>query len=128
VDTLTVEVGERRLALRSSDVREVVELSSITPVPLGPAMLTGLTQVRGQVVPVIDLADPPRTPRPSDCLVLVEAGSARAALRVDRVVGLEPAESTPPLDVGAVFETLRSAVAAARAALGPPFSGSARPA
>jgi purine-binding chemotaxis protein CheW len=112
MDCLVVEIGARRIALRSVDVREVVALSTVTPVPLAPPMLAGLTQVRGQIVPLVDLAETARRPRPSDPLVLLELGSARAALLVDKVIGVlrnDPATGTP-LDVPGVFERLRRAI------------------
>ena len=106
-----MEIGERRVALRSIDVREVVELSTVTPVPLAPPMLTGLTQVRGQILPVIDLVDPARTPRPQAPLLVIELGPQRAALMCDHVFGVaaEPGDAHP-LDVGALFDDVRRKV------------------
>jgi chemotaxis signal transduction protein len=113
MDCLVVEIAERRAALRTGEVREVLALRSLTPVPLAPPMLAGLAQVRGQVVPVLDLAEPPRAPKPSDSLVIVEHGETRAAILVDRVLGVERRAAAEPLDLGALFERLRVSVRAA---------------
>ncbi len=42
-------------ALPVGDVREVVRIPEITPLPRAPAFLRGVTNLRGRVVPVIDL-------------------------------------------------------------------------
>ena len=110
MDHLVVEIGERRVALRAAEVREVIAIASVTPVPLAPPMLTGLTQVRGQIIPVLDLMDPPRTPKSSDSLVLVEVGAARAALLVDRVLGVSAAAGEEVLDLLGIFATLKERV------------------
>jgi purine-binding chemotaxis protein CheW len=56
----TLEVLEFRLAnehyaLESRHVREVHPLRSLTPVPCTPAFVRGIVNVRGRVVPVLDL-------------------------------------------------------------------------
>ena len=109
-EIVVVEVGGRRLGLPAARVREVAAVSTVTPVPTAPPSVVGLTQLRGHIVPVIDLAAEPRTPRPNDPLIVVELGPARAALLVDRVLGVQPAEGVELLDVGALFDELRKKV------------------
>ncbi len=118
-DALVVESGGRTFALPTARVREVAALQALTPVPTAPPPVVGLTQLRGQIVPVVDLApgdggdahDDARAPRPGDALVLVELGPVRAALWVERVLGVEsdPA-GAEPLDVGALFDDVRKRV------------------
>jgi chemotaxis signal transduction protein len=115
-ESVVVLAGGKRWALPTARVREVAQLQVMTPVPTAPPPVVGLTQLRGQIVPVIDLApaDPgaeARAPRPGDPLVVVELGPVRAALWVERVLGVEsdPA-ATEPLDVGALFDELRKRV------------------
>jgi purine-binding chemotaxis protein CheW len=109
-DVVIVEVGARRLAVPTARVREVAAVSTVTPVPTAPPPVVGLTQLRGQIVPVLDVAGPePRQPRPNDPLLVVELGPARAALLVDRVLGVSD-ETAEPFDVGALFDQLRAAV------------------
>jgi chemotaxis signal transduction protein len=110
-DLLLVEVGGKRLALPTGRVREVAAAAGVTPVPTAPPPVAGLTQLRGQIVPVLDLgADEPRAPRPNDPLVIVELGPARAALLVDRVIGIGVLDGAELVDVGEVFDQLRKKV------------------
>jgi purine-binding chemotaxis protein CheW len=110
-DVILVEAGERRLAVPTARVREVAAAALVTPVPTAPPRLAGLTQIRGQIVPVIQIVDG-RAPRPNDPLLLVELGPARAALLVDRVVGVAAEAGAAELvDVGALFDELRRAIA-----------------
>jgi purine-binding chemotaxis protein CheW len=112
-DVVVVEAGGRRLAVPAARVREVTAVSSVTPLPTAPPPVIGLTQLRGQIVPVIDLGAPDenRTPRPQDPLVVVELGPARAALWVERVLGVQPASDTVSyVDIGVLFDQLRAKV------------------
>lgn len=54
--TLTFSVGERRLGLPASLVREIAPPSRLSRVPHGPAALLGLANLRGTVVPVLSVA------------------------------------------------------------------------
>ena len=48
--------GRERYCLEVLDVEEVVEWPRVTNVPLGPAFLMGVFNLRGSVVPVVDIA------------------------------------------------------------------------
>jgi chemotaxis signal transduction protein len=48
--------GRERFCLEVLDVEEVVEWPSVTPVPLSPRFLMGIFNLRGSIVPVIDIA------------------------------------------------------------------------
>ena len=112
-DVVLIVTGGRKLAVPTVRVREVSAASMVTPVPTAPPPVAGLTQLRGQILPVIDLGEEsPRTPKPGDPLVVVELGPVRAALVCDQVVGVSgDAGDVPILDVGAVFDALRGKVA-----------------
>jgi purine-binding chemotaxis protein CheW len=51
----TFRLGGMLLGLPVSDVQEIVRASAITPVPLAPPLVRGLVNLRGQVLPAIDL-------------------------------------------------------------------------
>jgi purine-binding chemotaxis protein CheW len=53
---VTVKVAGEELGLPIERVREIVEQRPITRVPSMPAVIRGLANVRGRVVPVVDLA------------------------------------------------------------------------
>ena len=52
---LTFNLGEEAFAIEIGKVREVLDYTSITKVPRTPAFLRGVINLRGSVVPVIDL-------------------------------------------------------------------------
>jgi purine-binding chemotaxis protein CheW len=95
-----VRVADEDYALSVDDVLEVCAFGEITPVPGAPAAVLGLTNLRGNVIAVVNLAailrlaGQPRRGR----IVVAAQGDRRAALAVDSVVGVEQlpasAEST----------------------------------
>src|SRR5690242_599870 len=48
--------GRERFCIPVSDVEEVVEWPDMTPLPLAPPSLIGIFNLRGCIVPVIDIA------------------------------------------------------------------------
>lgn len=48
--------GRERFCLAVLDVEEVVEWPKLTKLPLGPAFVMGIFNLRGSIVPVIDIA------------------------------------------------------------------------
>jgi purine-binding chemotaxis protein CheW len=52
---LTFRMGEEMFALDVSQVREILDVTTITKVPRAPAFMRGVINVRGSVVPVVDL-------------------------------------------------------------------------
>jgi len=53
---LTFLVGQESFAISIMDVNEIIEISSVTHVPLTPDYIHGVINLRGSVVPVIDLS------------------------------------------------------------------------
>ncbi len=69
----------------------------VAPVPRAPAGVCGLTNLRGQILPVID----PLGATSEACGLVLRAGSRGAVLRVDQVHGIEAIprdrfEAVPP--------------------------------
>jgi len=52
---LTFKLGEEMFALDVAQVREILDFTTITKVPRSPAFMRGVINVRGKVVPVVDL-------------------------------------------------------------------------
>lgn len=48
--------GRERFCLAVLEVEEVVEWPTVTRLPLGPAFLLGIFNLRGSIVPIIDIA------------------------------------------------------------------------
>jgi purine-binding chemotaxis protein CheW len=53
---LTFLVGKEKLAIGILDVNEIIEISNVTRVPMTPDYIRGVINLRGNVVPVIDLS------------------------------------------------------------------------
>jgi purine-binding chemotaxis protein CheW len=49
------EVDGRVVAIDIANIREVVRWQSATPLPKAPALIEGVTDLRGAVVPIVDL-------------------------------------------------------------------------
>lgn len=73
---LTFLVGKEKLAIGILDVNEIIEISNITRVPMTPDYIRGVINLRGNVVPVIDLSarlgHPVSDISKRSCIVLVE--------------------------------------------------------
>jgi purine-binding chemotaxis protein CheW len=53
---LTLTLGDELFALPIEHVREIIEFGGLTSIPMMPTFLRGVINLRGAVVPVIDLA------------------------------------------------------------------------
>lgn len=52
---LTFSLSEELVAIDIKDVREIIQHANVTPVPLMPEFIRGVINLRGAVVPVIDM-------------------------------------------------------------------------
>ncbi len=91
-EVLVFEVAGQKYGLPTDDVRELVRAVAITPLPSAPAVIEGVVNVRGRVVPVLDLRArfhlPARALDPSDHFIVAAAGPRGVILRVDRATHL----------------------------------------
>lgn len=75
---LRMAVGAEALAVPIDDVREILEVGRLTALPRTPAFVRGVMNLRGAVVPVIDLAArvgrAPTVLGKRSCVVVVETG------------------------------------------------------
>jgi purine-binding chemotaxis protein CheW len=108
---VTVFVGGEEVGLPIGCVREIVEARPVTRVPSMPAAIRGVANLRGRVVPVVDLAGALRLPRSADdrwsCLAVVEVPfdgeKLQLALHADaigRVLEVEADRILPPPTFG----------------------------
>lgn len=81
MEVLSFVVARERWAIATRWVRTVMRLTSLTPVSGAPAFLVGITSLRGEVLPIIDLRR-----------VLSDAEPALAELSRVVVLGVERAE------------------------------------
>lgn len=87
VDILAFALDDRLYAFPAEHVRQVVQMVAISPLPGAPAVIEGVVNVRGTIVPVFDLRGrfglPALAIDPAQHLVILDAGSRPAAVRVD---------------------------------------------
>ena len=93
-DAIVARLGAGRFAIDLADVAEVGRVPVITRIPGVPDWLTGLTNWRGRILPVLDLrhllgADP-GTGTGTARLVVVTTDGAAVGLLVDAVEGTTP--------------------------------------
>jgi purine-binding chemotaxis protein CheW len=96
-----VQLEGTRFAVEVRYAREVVVFDEVTMVPLAPPHLLGVVNLRGSVMPLVDIrpflgVEAPRAIRESRALV-VEHARTQAALLIDEVHGLEPLDGLAPV-------------------------------
>jgi len=113
---LTFLVEKESFAISILDVKEIIEIANVTRVPLTPDYIHGVINLRGNVVPVIDLSARLKH-RLADvgkrsCIVLVEVdvleGAQLIGMLVDEVreiLEIPPANIQPAPDFGSDIRT-----------------------
>lgn len=98
IDINVFELDDARYGIKLADTREVFRMPAISPLPRAPAVVEGIVNVRGRVIPVISLRRrfglPDKAPHPSEHLLLAAAGDRTVALRTDRVAGMARVEDS----------------------------------
>jgi purine-binding chemotaxis protein CheW len=92
LDVVVFELAGQLFGLAASNVRELVRAVAVVPLPRAPAVVKGIINLRGRVVPVLDVRArfglPPRDVEPPDHLVVARTGERLVALHVDRATDL----------------------------------------
>ena len=130
VQHLTFQLAGEQYAVSVLQVREILRYEPVTTVPAAPAAVHGVLNLRGSVVPVVDLAVrfglPPTEVGRRTCIVIVETESegerAVTGVLVDavsEVLELAPAdvEPAPAFGTGVRVDFLRG-----MARMGPKFA------
>jgi purine-binding chemotaxis protein CheW len=111
---LTLTLGRELYAINARHVREIIRPGEISPVPRAPRHILGVTNLRGKIIPIIDLRVrfelefTGRTER--TCIVVVEGGPElkQTGLMVDEVqevLTLNNADIEDAPSFGASIET-----------------------
>lgn len=118
IAVVVFELNEHRYALPLADVREVLAVPAIVPLPKAPTIVEGVVNIRGVVVPVMDIRArfrlPAQPPHPADHLLVARAGARLVALRVDQVLGLELMDPHDTQDAAAITPRTEYLVGVAR--------------
>jgi purine-binding chemotaxis protein CheW len=92
LEVVLFEVAGQLYGLPAADVRELVRAVAIVPLPQAPAIVEGIINLRGKVVPVLDIRSRFRLPSkpvdPADHLLVATAGEYLVAVRADRAINL----------------------------------------
>jgi twitching motility protein PilI len=110
ISQLGVVIGSRRWLLDLTEASEIVSVGSITPVPLTQDWYLGLSNIRGNLLSVIDFArfqGQPATPITSESRIIAFAPalSFNSGLLVSRVLGLRNIVEMELLEEDVVPET-----------------------
>jgi len=113
---LTFVLGGEAFAIGILAIKEIIEYGHLTEVPMMPASVRGVINLRGAVVPVMDLQA--RFGRPASavtkrtCIVIVETGDADDGQvigvvvdAVNEVLDLPAADIEPPPSFGAAIRS-----------------------
>ena len=86
---LTFMLGDEYYGLEIQKVREIVAMMHITPVPRTQPFIRGVVNLRGHVIPVMDLRlkldFPPAEPNELTCIIVVELRNNEIGMIVDKV-------------------------------------------
>lgn len=93
IDLLEFAIDDQRYAVRLDDLVEVVRAVAIVRLPAAPGIVEGVIDLRGRIVPVVDLRSrfghPPRPLDSSQAFIIARAGTRVIAMRADRAVELQ---------------------------------------
>jgi purine-binding chemotaxis protein CheW len=114
---LTFKLGQESYGLPVLGVREIIRLCPITPVPRMPDYIKGVINLRGKVIPILDLRAKFQLSSESygerACIIVVQVGAPPATVMlmgaivdaVEEVAQLSEAELEPTPDFGGAPNT-----------------------
>ena len=113
---LTFTLAEETFAIEIVKVREVIDYVHLTRVPRMPVFLRGVINLRGSVVPVIDLRlilSMPSVEKTVDtCIIIAEVNMDGEPLHlgmladsVQEVIDIDPSQIDPPPRLGSMLNT-----------------------
>ncbi|MGM0377888.1 MAG: chemotaxis protein CheW [Bacteroidota bacterium] len=113
---LSFKLGEEVFALHVSKVQKILEMTEITEVPRSPEYMKGVINLRGSVLPVIDMrvkfGMPPTEWTKTTCILVVEADvsgeKVKVGLLVDAVQAVQKItdeDILPPPAIGSKFRS-----------------------
>ncbi|WP_147104907.1 chemotaxis protein CheW [Tateyamaria sp. syn59] len=107
IELLTFKLGDQEYSLDIMSVREIRGWTKATPMPLAPSFMRGVINLRGTVLPVIDLAERLGLPKCGqnnrNVIIVVKHEGQMTGLLVDAVsdiVSLEAGDMQNPPDTG----------------------------
>ena len=117
IQLVSFHLGKEEYGVDISQVQEIIRLVDITHVPRAPRFIEGVINLRGQLIPIIDLRtrfEMPRIePTKSTRIVVTEIAGKRIGIVVDSVsevinIPIENVEGAPEIVAGAGTDYIRS--------------------
>ena len=112
VELLTFRLSDQEYSLDIMCVREIRGWTKTTPLPHAPSHMKGVINLRGTVLPVMDLAErlglPQREHNDRNVIIVVKHGDAMTGLLVDAVsdiIALTEDDLQPPPDLAPNAQT-----------------------
>jgi purine-binding chemotaxis protein CheW len=116
VQVVSFRLGGEEYGVDISQVQEIIRMVEITHVPRAPHFMEGVINLRGQLIPIIDLRtrfgmsriDPTKSTR----IVVTEIGNKRVGIVVDSVsevlnIPIENVEAAPEMVAGVGTEYIQ---------------------
>jgi purine-binding chemotaxis protein CheW len=104
---LTFRLSDRAFGVPVSSVREINRMTDITPVPRTPEFISGVMNLRGKIVPVVDLRIKlglgSQSATRNTCIVVIESESRLMGVIVDAVssvIELQASQIEPAPSLG----------------------------
>lgn len=90
IQVVVFSLEEKSLALDILKIQEVIRMVEITHLPKMPSFALGVINLRGRIVPIINIREklnlPERAPTARTCIILVRTGDQLFGFLVDDVV------------------------------------------
>lgn len=114
---LTFRLASETYGLPVLTVREIIRLCPVTPVANMPPHVRGVINLRGRVIPIVDLRVRFGLPVPEDhdrtCIIVAQVASSTGGVRpyaivvdgVEEVAAYGEADIAPPPDFGGAVDT-----------------------
>lgn len=104
---MTFQVGTDFFGIELKYVNEIIQMQPVTPIPEVERFIKGLINLRGKIIPVIDVAD--RFGKESfeyndrTCVIVIEVKNIEVGLIIENiaeVVSIEAEDILPPPSIG----------------------------
>ena len=116
IQVVSFHLGSEEYGVDISQVQEIIRMVEITHVPRAPRFMEGVINLRGQLIPIIDLRTRFAMPRAdqtkSTRIVVTEIGNKKVGIIVDSVsevinIPIEQVEDAPDMIAGVGTEYIQ---------------------
>lgn len=85
-------LGNELFGFELLSVREIIRLIQVTPIPRAPDYIRGIINLRGKIIPIVDLRTKFNLERKEDsdesCIIVVDVGESETGFVVDKVASV----------------------------------------